>query len=473
VIAPVAFDEPETLRSATSFVAERFIGNVTFWRVSEATDAPKFVRKSAFWLNWVIVPTPPLADAVSTEPLSPKLTLFEFENVRFVRFADVVPAEMLIGPEAVMTELAERPNVRLLLFAKVIAERFRLVALALTLMAVRLVATDAVIVEPFRPNEMPLLFENVIAERFCDVVPAEKFTDPCVEATVAVAVMTEPLSPKLTLFEFENVRFVRFADDAPADTLSAAEAVMTEFADRPNVRLLLFANVIAERFRLVALAETLIDPCVEATVTDAVMTEFDRPNDTLFEFENVRFVRFCDVAPAETLRAADAVMTEFADRPNVRLLLFAKVSAERFRLVALAETLIAVSDVATDAVIVEPLRPNEMPLLFENVIALRLFDVVPAEKFTCVGVAEIEAVSVEPFRPNETPLLFEKTRFERFADDPAAEMLTFVRSKPPFGHVTVKFAVCVATTASCPAEFEKASVTVEAVDDPTWSCAPS
>jgi hypothetical protein len=220
-------------------------------------------------------------------------------------------------------------------------------------------------------------------------------------------------------------------------------------------------------------AEKLIEPWLEATVTDAVMTEFARPKLTLFEFENVRFVRFWLVVPAETERAADAVTTELPDRPKERLLLFEKVTAERFRLVVPALTLMFVSEVATDAVIVEPFRPKLIPLLFENVIAERLFDVVPAEKLTCVGVAETDAVIVEPFKPNETPFEFEKTKFERLWLVVPAEMLTFVRSWPPFGQLTVKLPVCVATTASWPAEFEKASVTVEALEVPTWSCAPS
>ena len=63
----------------------------------------------------------------------PKLTLFAFEKVRFVRFADVVPAEMLIGPDAVMTDAPFNPNVRLFAFENVIAVRFRLVVPADTL----------------------------------------------------------------------------------------------------------------------------------------------------------------------------------------------------------------------------------------------------------------------------------------------------------------------------------------------------
>ena len=88
-----------------------------------------------------------VADAVIVEPLRPKLTLFEFENV--------------------------------------MAERFWLVVPALTLMLVRLVATDAVMVDAFNPKLIPLEFENVKAEARFDVVPALRLMLPCVLATVA------------------------------------------------------------------------------------------------------------------------------------------------------------------------------------------------------------------------------------------------------------------------------------------------
>ena len=89
-------------------------------------------------------------------------------------------------------------------------------------------------------------------------------------------------------------------------------------------------------------AETLMVPCVRATVTEAVMTEPFRPNETLLLFENVR--------------------------------------AERLLLVVPALTLMFVSDVAIDAVMVEAFRPNEIPFEFENVKAEARFEVVPAER---------------------------------------------------------------------------------------------
>ena len=63
----------------------------------------------------------------------PKLTLFAFEKVRLVRFADVVPAEMLIGPDAVMTNAPFNPKLRLFEFENVTAVRFKLVVPADTL----------------------------------------------------------------------------------------------------------------------------------------------------------------------------------------------------------------------------------------------------------------------------------------------------------------------------------------------------
>jgi hypothetical protein len=74
------------------------------------------------------------ADAVTTLPLSPKLTLFAFENVSALRLFEVVPAE--------------------------------------TFTAVSDVATLAVIVEAFKPNEIPFELLNVKADARLLVVPA-------------------------------------------------------------------------------------------------------------------------------------------------------------------------------------------------------------------------------------------------------------------------------------------------------------
>ena len=105
----------------------------------------------------------------------PKLTLFAFEKVRLVRFADVVPAEMLIGPDAVMTDAPFNPKLRLFEFENVTADKFKLVVPAEMLMSVIAAApaTEAVSVEPFKPKVTPLALLKVIAERLLDVVPAE------------------------------------------------------------------------------------------------------------------------------------------------------------------------------------------------------------------------------------------------------------------------------------------------------------
>jgi hypothetical protein len=100
-----------------------------------------------------------------------------------------------------------------------------------------------------------------------------------------------------------------------------------------------------------------------------------------------------------------------------------------------------VSDVATDAVIVEPFKPNETLLLSEKVMAESAAELVPAEKDTAVGIPAMEAVMVEPFRPNETPLLFDRTKFDRFCDVVPAETLMFVST--PTGGVVLPVPVTV------------------------------
>jgi hypothetical protein len=58
--------------------------------------------------------------AVTTDPLNPKLTPFEFESVKALRFWLVVPAERLTQADAVMVDPA-RPKLRLLEFESVTA----------------------------------------------------------------------------------------------------------------------------------------------------------------------------------------------------------------------------------------------------------------------------------------------------------------------------------------------------------------
>jgi len=67
-----------------------------------------------------------------------------------------------------------------------------------------------------RPKLTRLLSANTNdAERF-EVVPAERFTDPCELATVAVAVTTDPFNPNDTLFELLSVNALRLFDVVPA-----------------------------------------------------------------------------------------------------------------------------------------------------------------------------------------------------------------------------------------------------------------
>ena len=100
-------------------------------------------------------------DAVMTEELLiPKERPFEFEKTTVPEVAVCVPAAMppmaraSAFTEAVMTE-PFKPNETLLLFENVRAERLLLVVPAETLMFVRLVAIDAVIVEALRPKLTP------------------------------------------------------------------------------------------------------------------------------------------------------------------------------------------------------------------------------------------------------------------------------------------------------------------------------
>jgi len=143
-------------------------------------------------------------------------------------------------------------------------------------------------VEAFRPKLTLFEFENVNADASFEVVPAEMLM--LAALTLIDPVSTEPLSPNEMLFAFENVMADKLFDVVPALTLMfvklvAIDAVIVE-AFKPKLTPLEFENINAEaRFDVVpALRLTLA--CVEATVTDAVMTElFDIPNVTLLLFE--------------------------------------------------------------------------------------------------------------------------------------------------------------------------------------------
>src|SRR5277367_5196398 len=93
----------------------------------------------------------------------------------------------LVATEAVIVD-AFSPNEIPFEFENVTADKLLLVVPALTLMFVRLVATEAVIVDAFRPNEIPFEFENVMADKLLLVVPALKLTLPCDDAALAEAV---------------------------------------------------------------------------------------------------------------------------------------------------------------------------------------------------------------------------------------------------------------------------------------------
>jgi hypothetical protein len=167
----------------------------------------------------------------------PKLTLFELLNVTALIEALLAPALIFTLPcvdatvtEAVMTELPERPKETLLLFEKVMAERLRLDAPALTKTFVSEVAMEAVIVPTPAPVNSPndTLFEllNVIALSAFDVPPfAETFS-----AWLAVIVPTPApvLRPKDTPLEFENVRADSAAELAPPLTVMLPWLLATE-----------------------------------------------------------------------------------------------------------------------------------------------------------------------------------------------------------------------------------------------------
>ena len=82
------------------------------------------------------------------------------------------------------------------------ADRLFEVVPAETLIAVRLVATDAVIVEALSPKLTPLEFEKVMADRLFEVVPAETLI--AVRLVAMLAVIVWPAVPKVIPFAFEK-----------------------------------------------------------------------------------------------------------------------------------------------------------------------------------------------------------------------------------------------------------------------------
>ena len=117
-------------------------------------------------------PAPGFTEAVTTEPFNPNETLLRLLKVRADRLLEVDPAE--------------------------------------TLIAVRLVATLAVMVDAESPKVTPFDAEKTNDEAVLVVPLAARAMLPCVLATVAEAVTVEPLSPNDTLLELENTSADRF-----------------------------------------------------------------------------------------------------------------------------------------------------------------------------------------------------------------------------------------------------------------------
>jgi hypothetical protein len=251
--------------------------------------------------------------------------------------------------------------------------------------------------------------------------------------------------------------------------------------EKPKLTLLLFENVTALMLALLAPALIFTLPCVEATVTLAVITElFESPNVTLFELLKLIDERLRLVPAAETTMAWLAVIVPTpapVESPKVTPLLLPKVTAEsafevpppadifRAKLPVIVpapapvdrpkETLLELLNVTADsaaelappltvmlpwldatvalAVITELLeRPKLTLLLLLNVIALRLRLEPPADTNTLVRLEATvaEAVSVPALIPNETLLLLLNTR-EVCAATLAVTVETFVPNDTP------------------------------------------
>ena len=211
------------------------------------------------------------------------------------------------------------------------------------------------------------------------------------------------------------------AASAPGEVLCEYEALAVSVDPlSPNETLFELLNVNADARLLVVPADRLNEPCVDATVTDAVMrVEPLIPNVTLFEFEKttVPEVPVCvpaAIAPGavdwEKLALAVSVP---ALSPNDTLFELLSVNAEdKFDVVpALRLNEPCVLATVADAVTVDPFNPKLTLFEFDSTNAVRLLLVVPAETFTLFAAAATDAVICEdPDIPNVTPFEFAKTK---------------------------------------------------------------
>jgi hypothetical protein len=119
-----------------------------------------------------------------------------------------VPAEKLTGALTVMVEPLS-PNVALLLFEKVIADKLLLVVPPLTLKLY-----EAVNVLPFNPKLTLLLLLKTMFVKFPLVVPALKLIGELI-------VIVEPFNPKVALLELLNVIALMLLEVVPPLTFIA------------------------------------------------------------------------------------------------------------------------------------------------------------------------------------------------------------------------------------------------------------
>jgi hypothetical protein len=234
------------------------------------------------------------------------------------------------------------------------------------------------------------------------------------------------LSPKLTLFELLNVNALARLLVVPALRLNepCVEATVTDAVTRvepliPNVTLFEFEKTTVPEVAVCVPAASAPGAVDCANDALAVTVLAFNPNDTLLEFENVKADARLLVVPALTLKlpwvlatVTEAVIVD-AFRPKLTLFAFEKVKAlARFDVVP-AETLNDPCELATvaEAVTVLPLRPKLTLLLFDSTNAVRLLLVVPALTFTLAAPAATDAVICdEPDIPNDTPFEFTKTK---------------------------------------------------------------
>lgn len=186
----------------------------------------------------------------------------------------------------------------------------------------------------------------------------------------------DPFNPKVTLFELLNAIALKFCEVVPALTLTfvsdvAIDAVNVE-ALSPNETPFELLKANAEAKFDVVPAETLILPCVDATVTDAVTVPAFNPKLTLLLSEKVNALARFDVVPALTFTlpcvlatVTLAVNTDEFDSPKETLLLFEKTTVPEVAVCVPAAIPpgAMLCEKLAEAVIVDALRPNETLLL--------------------------------------------------------------------------------------------------------------